>query len=150
MDLLDSDRRRELGFRHPDAVQVSAADGEGLGELRAALDARFREALRPVELLLPYREGARLSELHQLAGEVEREDTPDGVRVRALLPVSAAMRFRPFAVARDRVAIDPDPDVEDGSVLAAEVEPAEAPEGELPEGGHEEDGTLPATGAGGR
>src|SRR5918911_1333455 len=33
VDLLDEDRRRELSFRHPRAVQVSAATGEGLNEL---------------------------------------------------------------------------------------------------------------------
>src|SRR5919199_268856 len=33
VDLLDEDRRRELGFRHPRAVQVSAVTGEGLEAL---------------------------------------------------------------------------------------------------------------------
>jgi len=140
VDLLDADRRRELGFRHPEAVQVSAVAGEGLEALRDALDARFRETLRPVELLLPYRDGARLSELHRLAGEVEREDTPEGVRVRALLPVSAVMRFRPFAVARDRVALDPD----------ADTGRPEAGDGGAPRDERDADGTLPAAGAGGR
>ena len=51
----------------------------------------------PVELLLPYAEGARLAELHELAGELEREDTPEGVRVRALLPPASAARFARFA-----------------------------------------------------
>ena len=32
-DAIDEDRRRELEFRHPDAVLVSALTGEGLGEL---------------------------------------------------------------------------------------------------------------------
>ena len=99
VDGLDADRRRELSFRHPDAVQVSALTGEGLEELGGALERRFEETLRPVELLLPYREGARLSELHDLAGTaLEREDTAEGVRVRARLPVGAIARFRDFAV----------------------------------------------------
>src|SRR6476660_8351613 len=33
-DVLDDERRRELSFRHPDAVLVSAVTGEGLDELR--------------------------------------------------------------------------------------------------------------------
>jgi GTP-binding protein HflX len=139
VDLLDGERRRELGFRHPEAVQVSAVGGEGLEALRDALEARFRETLRPVELLLPYREGARLSELHQLAGEVEREDTPEGVRVRALLPVSAVMRFRPFALARERVTLDPGTDA-----------PLPAPDdGDAPPAERDAEGPLPASGAGG-
>ena len=36
VDLLDPERRRELGFRFPEAVQVSAATGEGLEALREA------------------------------------------------------------------------------------------------------------------
>jgi GTPase len=96
IDLLDDERRRELSFRLPDAVQVSGATGEGLDELRDAIEARFLATLRPMELLVPYEEGGRLSELHDLAGELEREDTPEGVRISARVPVAAAQRFERF------------------------------------------------------
>ncbi len=96
VDLLDEDRRRELSFRFPQAVQVSAADGSGLSELREAIEARFLASLRPMELLLPYDEGTSLSELHEVAGELEREDTAEGVRVRARVPVAVASRFERF------------------------------------------------------
>ena len=98
VDLLDEDRRRQLSFRHPQAVQVSAASGEGLEELRAALEGRFLSSLRPMELLLPYDKGSSLSELHDLAGELEREETEDGVLVRARVPAAAAARFERFSV----------------------------------------------------
>jgi GTP-binding protein HflX len=97
VDVLDAERRRELSFRFPDAVQVSGATGEGLDELREAIEARFLATLRPMELLVPYREGGTLSELHDLAGELEREDTADGVLVRARVPASAAPRFERFS-----------------------------------------------------
>ena len=96
IDLLTPERRRELSFRFPDAVQASAEKGEGLEELRQAVEARFLATLRPMELLVPYKEGGRLSELHDLAGEMEREDTAEGVRVRARVPASAAARFERF------------------------------------------------------
>jgi GTP-binding protein HflX len=96
VDLLDDERRRELSFRLPDAVQVSGATGEGLDELRDAVEARFLATLRPMELLVPYEEGGSLSELHDLAGELEREDTPEGVRISARVPVVAAQRFERF------------------------------------------------------
>jgi GTPase len=96
VDLLDEERRRELSFRLPDAVQVSGATGEGLDELSDAIEARFLATLRPMELLVPYEEGGSLSELHDLAGELEREDTPEGVRVSARVPVAAAQRFERF------------------------------------------------------
>ncbi|MGI8945471.1 MAG: GTPase HflX [Thermoleophilaceae bacterium] len=101
IDLVDSARRRELSFRFPRAQQVSAETGEGVGELRAALGTRFLASLRPMELLLPYEEGGSLSELHDVAGEMEREDTPEGVVVRARVPAFAARRFERFAVSRD-------------------------------------------------
>jgi GTP-binding protein HflX len=96
VDLLDDERRRELSFRFPQAVQVSAETGEGLDALREAVEARFLASLRPMDLLLPYEEGGTLSELHDLAGELERTDTAEGVRVRARVPAAAAPRFERF------------------------------------------------------
>ena len=78
-------------------MQVSAETGEGLDELRTTLEARFLATLRPMELLVPYADGGSLSELHELAGDVEREDTPEGVRVRARVPAAAVPRFERFS-----------------------------------------------------
>jgi GTP-binding protein HflX len=97
VDLVDEERRRELSFRHRGAVQVSAATGEGLDELGEAIEARFLRSLLPMELLVPYEEGGSLSELHDVAGDMEREDTATGVRVRARVPAGAAPRFERFA-----------------------------------------------------
>ena len=98
IDRLDPERRRELSFRHPGAVQLSAETGEGLERLGQEVEAKFLSSLRRMDLLLPYEEGGRLSELHDLAGEMEREDTPAGVRVKARVPASAAARFERFSV----------------------------------------------------
>jgi GTP-binding protein HflX len=97
VDLVSPERRRELAHRHRDAVQVSGPTGEGLDRLREQIEARFLRSLRPMDLLVPYEEGGRLSELHEVAGELEREDTADGVRVRARVPAGAAPRFERFA-----------------------------------------------------
>ena len=98
VDLLDDEQRRELRFRHPDGVQVSAVTGDGLDDLREAIEARFLSSLRTMDLLVPYAEGGSLSELHELAGDVERADTAEGVRVRARVPVGVASRFERFEV----------------------------------------------------
>ncbi len=98
IDLIDEDRRRELSFRHPRAVQISAVSGEGLDLLAEAIEAQFLASLRLMELLVPYAEGGRLSELHDLAGEMEREDTPAGARIRARVPADVAARFERFSV----------------------------------------------------
>jgi GTPase len=97
IDLLDAERRRELSFRFPHAIRVSCETGEGLDRLGDAVEARFLATFQPMELLVPYEEGGSLSELHELAGELEREDTAEGVRVRARVPAVAAQRFERFA-----------------------------------------------------
>ena len=97
-DALDADRREELRLRHPDGVLVSALDGEGLDELQDRVERAFRATLRPVDLLVPFAEGGRLAELHDVAGDLERTDTADGVRVRARVPAPVAERYARFAV----------------------------------------------------
>jgi GTP-binding protein HflX len=99
-DQLDDDRRTELAHRHPDAVLVSARTGEGIEALVTRVESEFRRRLSEVQLLVPYREGGRLAELHELAGDLHREDTPDGVRISARLPAGVAARFAPFALTR--------------------------------------------------
>src|SRR3954465_13912269 len=96
-DALDADGRAELGHRHPDGVLVSSLTGEGLETLGDRIETEFRATLRPVELLVPYAEGGRLAELHDIAGELERTDTPEGVRVRALVPAGIAERFAAYS-----------------------------------------------------
>jgi GTP-binding protein HflX len=96
IDLLDDDDRRMLELRHRDAVLVSAATGEGAETLKGRIEAAFRDRLEAVELLVPFERGAVLSELHDVAGDLEREDTPEGVRVRARVPAGLAARLRPY------------------------------------------------------
>ena len=96
-DLLDSAGRAQAWSGRRDALLVSARSGEGIEELRERIDATFVRMLEPVELLLPYSDGGQLAELHEIAGELHREDTPHGVRVSALLPAASAARFARYA-----------------------------------------------------
>ena len=59
---------------------------------------RSSEGLTEVELLVPFGAGERLSELHEIAGDLEREDREDGVLVRARLPAALADRFADLSV----------------------------------------------------
>ncbi len=106
VDLLDEDAREDLRTRHPDAVLVSAVaphqNGvatDGLHTLGERIEQELAHTLRPLELLVPYANGGSLAELHELAGEIARLDTPEGVRVRALVPARYADRWERFAVA---------------------------------------------------
>jgi GTP-binding protein HflX len=98
VDALDAEGRAALRHRHPHGIGVSALTGEGLDELREAIEQAFARTLTSVELLLPYSEGGRLAELHDVAGELHREDTADGVRVVARLPAAVADRYARFAL----------------------------------------------------
>jgi GTP-binding protein HflX len=98
-DLLSEDERHEVTLAHPDAVLVSALADEGLDELREQIEQAFAETLTEVELLIPYNQGGRLHELHEVAGELERTDGPDGVRVLARVPSGELHRFADLATA---------------------------------------------------
>jgi len=78
---------------------VSGVTGEGLSELGERIESELAHMLQPVDLLVPYADGGSLAELHDLVGDVTREDTADGVRVHALVPARLAERFARFAVA---------------------------------------------------
>jgi GTP-binding protein HflX len=97
-DLIHHERRDELHRRHPDAVLVSAQSGEGLDALVARIEEEFARKLEDVELLIPYDEASRLAELHELWGELEREETQEGVKVKARLPAAVAARYERFAL----------------------------------------------------
>jgi GTP-binding protein HflX len=92
-DLLDEGSRHEVLVQHPGAVLVSALTGEGIEALRLAIEKAFEDTLAEVELLVPYSEGGRLHELHEVAGDLERTERADGVLVRARVPVAELHRF---------------------------------------------------------
>ena len=99
IDLLSAEERREAGLDHSEAVLISAQEGEGLEALHERIEAAFEETLAEVELLIPYSEGGRLHELHEVAGDLERTEREDGVLVHAKVPVAKMHRFRDLAVA---------------------------------------------------
>jgi GTP-binding protein HflX len=98
-DLLSDADREEAELDHPEAVLISAQEGEGLDDLRARIEKAFEETLTEVDLLIPYSDGARLHELHEVAGDLERTDREDGVLVHAKVPAAEMHRFQDLAVA---------------------------------------------------
>jgi GTP-binding protein HflX len=99
IDAIDPLRRRRVGNRFPEALQVSARTGEGLDALRERIAARFGERFEPVRLLIPYDEGGRLAELYALGMPVdERADREEGVFIRAHLPMREVRRFAQYLI----------------------------------------------------
>jgi GTP-binding protein HflX len=103
IDLLDPLARRRLANRFPTAVEISAATGEGLTELKELVAARFADRFEDVRLLVPYEEGRALSDLYALGAPIEeRRDTEEGVFIRARLPHRDVRRFTPYLIAESR------------------------------------------------
>ena len=93
----------------PDAIGVSAATRGGHRRAsRRGSRRAFEETLREVELLVPYEQGGRLSELYELAGTSNARERADGVRVSARIPAALAHRFAEFAVRPDGASADAD------------------------------------------
>jgi GTPase len=100
IDGVDPLGRRRLAYRFPGAPQVSGLTGEGLPELRAGIAERFSERFELVRLLVPHRDGSALAELYGLGTPIdEREDTEEGVFIRARLPRRELARFAPYLIA---------------------------------------------------
>jgi GTP-binding protein HflX len=77
----------------PDAVAVSALTGEGLPELRAAIDARLSAGMELVDYAIPASDGARLAWLYRHGEVVNREDREDGTAVTVRLSPADRARF---------------------------------------------------------
>jgi GTPase len=100
IDAVDPLGRRRLANRFPGSLQISAVTGEGLAELRARVAERFSTRFELVRLLVPHGEGSALAALYALGTPIdEREDTEEGVFIRARLPRRELSRFAPYLVA---------------------------------------------------
>lgn len=73
------------------AVAVSAVTGEGLDDLKAAIDTRIAAGMELLEYNIPPSDGARLAWLHQHGEVIERQDDDAIVHVKVrLLPADRA------------------------------------------------------------
>jgi len=75
------------------AVAVSALTGEGLGDLRAALDTRLSAGMEVVDYAIPAADGARLAWLYRHGEVVARDDAEGDVRLTVRLSPADRARF---------------------------------------------------------
>ena len=93
IDRVDPEAREMLARRSPDAIFVSAADGEGLPALRDRLGELARTRLTPIDVVVPYGRGDVVSSIYQSGRDVRQEALEDGARIQALLPAADAARI---------------------------------------------------------
>jgi GTP-binding protein HflX len=88
-----------LGLKRlwPDAIFVSARTGAGLGDLRAAIEARLPRPAVELDVLIPYERGDLVARVHE-RGEVLRLDhTERGTQLHVRVNESIAAELAPFA-----------------------------------------------------
>jgi GTP-binding protein HflX len=85
------------------AVAISALHKQGMDELLAAVGRKLYETLSPLQVLLPYDQGALIALFHE-QGQVDRvEHTRKGVEIHGRVPGRLLARYAPF-VKRKRSA----------------------------------------------
>ena len=80
-DLLDPDRLdvlRNEAERRPDVVLVSARQGQGLAQLRAAIDAKLMAGHRQIDVDVPSGAGGLIHWIYENAQVLNRESDDDG------------------------------------------------------------------------
>lgn len=97
IDRLENPATAQDSLEHmDDAVAVSALKKRGLEELLQAINHKLYESLAPVDVHLPYEQGALISLFHE-QGKIERiEHTRHGVSIQGRLPGRLLARFSSF------------------------------------------------------
>jgi len=73
----DRERLAERMQREQFALAISATTGEGLPQLLHVVGERLEQALAPVEVVLSWRDGDLLSEVHARGRVLSEEATPE-------------------------------------------------------------------------
>ncbi len=83
---------------HPAAplpgVAVSALTGAGLDALLEAVDSALADSLVILDVVIPYSRYDLVTRIHEQGTMEKKEDTPEGVHVRASVPKSLAERIK--------------------------------------------------------
>ncbi len=110
IDLLEPEQEAFLRRIYPDAVFVSACNGEGLERLKERVRDFFNARLVSVEMMFPYGDGRSIGEVYRLGSDVEIESIQEGVIVSARLPREEVERFAKYMLKGREGKRQPDTD----------------------------------------
>jgi GTP-binding protein HflX len=91
----------------PDAVFGSARTGQGLAEIRAAIEARLPRPAVEVAALVPYHHGELVARAHQRGEVLRAEHVEDGTLLRVRVDEVLAAELAPYAITETSVAGHP-------------------------------------------
>lgn len=104
--LQDPEAARDALQSFDDAVAISALRDQGLDDLLAAVSRKLYETLSPIDVLLPYEQGALIAMFHE-QGQVERiEHTRKGVHMTGRVPGRLLVRYDPYLKRVKTAAVD--------------------------------------------
>jgi GTP-binding protein HflX len=95
-DQADPDSARRILQGHPGSVLLSAATGEGVDRLLAAVGDRLRAMTHVVELVVPYDRGDVVAAVHRQGEVVSECHDADGTRLWARIRPEDLSRFNEF------------------------------------------------------
>ncbi len=97
-DLIDDDTRLVLRGLEPNALFASSRTGEGIDELRAAIEAALPLPAVEVRALVPYDRGDLVSAIHEQGILLAQQHEEGGTAVHARVGEHLAAKLAPFAV----------------------------------------------------
>jgi GTP-binding protein HflX len=95
-DTIDDLARTRLTRLFPDAIAVSALNGDGTADLIAAIDETLRKRLVEVELTIPYDRGDVVAAVHREGEVMKEEHLEEGTRIHARLPGARLAGFEEY------------------------------------------------------
>jgi GTP-binding protein HflX len=83
---------------YPKSVAISASQGTAISEMLKLVHQELYESFAPIQVKLPYQQGALISLFHEM-GQVERiEHGRLGVLMRGRIPGRLVAQFKPWQV----------------------------------------------------
>ena len=98
-DLVDDDTRLVLRGLEPGAFFASSRTGEGVAELRAAIEEALPMPAVELRAVVPYERGDLIAAVHEAGHVISLEHGPDGTELHAFVGERLAARLGPFTVA---------------------------------------------------
>jgi GTPase len=98
VDALDEREITRLANLWPEAVLISARDGEGLGELQTAISDALSKDLVLLSLNVPYDRGDIVAAAHRVGEVIEEKHDSEGTILDVRVPERSRARFEEFVV----------------------------------------------------